>query len=175
MHTVDTTDINHSTRYAAADSILVPGGLGGTDDRNETKHLLQSFEKPNQLTVTYIPLTGYPVELQRLQRSDFYNIDKSPLTRPTEEHPCYLYEGNKLYVKPITISLDSTLEASMIRKPLDGKANKPKSEYSAFEVEFNALVRKHYPHWDAKVIRQITQDIAGLFLSPHFILLTKDS
>ena len=70
-------------------------------------------------TVTYIPLTGYPVELQRLQRSDFYNIDKSPLTRPTEEYPCYLYEGNKLYVKPTTISLDSTLEASMIRKPLD--------------------------------------------------------
>ena len=70
-------------------------------------------------TVTYIPLTGYPVELQRLQRSDFYNIDKSPLTRPTKEYPCYLYEGGRLYVKPTTISSDSTLEASMIRKPLD--------------------------------------------------------
>ncbi len=70
-------------------------------------------------TITYIPLTGYPVELQRLQRSDFYTIDKSPLTRPTEEYPCYLYEGNKLYVKPTTISADSTLEASMIRKPLN--------------------------------------------------------
>ena len=54
-------------------------------------------------TITYIPLAGYPVELQRLQRSDFYNIDKSPLTRPTEEYPCYLYEGNRLYVKPIAL------------------------------------------------------------------------
>ena len=23
------------------------------------------------------------------------------------------------------------------------------SQFSAFEVEFNALVRKHYPHWQA--------------------------
>ncbi|TMP02607.1 sulfate adenylyltransferase subunit CysN [Pseudoalteromonas sp. S3178] len=46
-----------------------------------------------------------------------------------------------------------TVGAGMIRKPLDGENSKPKSEHSAFEVEFNALVRKHYPHWDAKVIR----------------------
>ncbi len=71
-------------------------------------------------TITYIPLTGYPVELQRLQRSDFYNIDKSPLTRPTEEYPCYLYEGNRLYVKPTALlNTNTNIEASMIRKPLD--------------------------------------------------------
>ena len=70
-------------------------------------------------TITYIPLTGFPVELQRLQRSDFYNIDKSPLTRPTEDFPCYLYEGNKLLIKPTSIATGSTVEASMIRKPLD--------------------------------------------------------
>ena len=46
-----------------------------------------------------------------------------------------------------------TVGAGMIRRPLDAKGSKPKSEHSAFEVEFNALVRKHFPHWDAKVIR----------------------
>jgi len=71
-------------------------------------------------TITYTPLTGYPVELQRLQRNDFYNIDKSPLTRPTKDFPCYLYEGNKLYVKPTDIQTGTgTIEASIIRKPLD--------------------------------------------------------
>lgn len=71
-------------------------------------------------TITYTPLTGYPVELQRLQRNDFYNIDKSPLTRPTKDFPCYLYEGNRLYVKPTNIQTGSgTIEASIIRKPLD--------------------------------------------------------
>jgi hypothetical protein len=70
--------------------------------------------------ITYTPLTGYPVELQRLQRNDFYNIDQSPLTRPTKEFPCYLYEGNKLYVKPVSIQTGTgTIEASMIRKPFD--------------------------------------------------------
>ena len=84
-------------------------------------------------TVTYIPLTGYPVELQRLQRSDFYTIDKSPFTRPTEDFPCYLYEGNRLIIKPTSISSGSTVEASMIRKPLDinwaFQANGPGGSY----------------------------------------------
>ena len=45
-----------------------------------------------------------------------------------------------------------TVGAGMIRSAVDAKtANK--SEFSAFEVELNALVRKHFPHWDAKVIR----------------------
>jgi hypothetical protein len=55
-------------------------------------------------TIIYKPKTGYPVELQRLQRNDFYNIDQSPLTRPTEDFPCYLYEE---------------IEASILRKPKD--------------------------------------------------------
>ena len=71
-------------------------------------------------TITYTPTTGYPVELQRLQRNDFYNIDKSPLTRPTKNFPCYLYEGNRLYVKPTEIQNGvGTIEASIIRKPFD--------------------------------------------------------
>jgi len=71
-------------------------------------------------TITYTPLTGYPVELQRLQRSDFYNIDQSPLTRPTKNFPCYLYEGNRLYIKPTDIQTgNGTIQASIIRKPLD--------------------------------------------------------
>ena len=58
--------------------------------------------------------------MQRLQRNDFYNIDKSPLTRPTKDFPCYLYEGNRLYVKPTDIQTGAgTIEASIIRKPLD--------------------------------------------------------
>jgi hypothetical protein len=71
-------------------------------------------------TITYTPASGYPVELQRLQRNDFYNIDQSPLTRPTKSFPCYLYEGNRIYVKPTDIQTGAgTIEASIIRKPLD--------------------------------------------------------
>jgi hypothetical protein len=65
--------------------------------------------------VTYEPPAGDIVELQRLQRFDFYNIQKSPLTKSTTSFPTYLYEGGKLFVKPD--SIQSSVKASFIRKP----------------------------------------------------------
>jgi sulfate adenylyltransferase subunit 1 len=46
---------------------------------------------------------------------------------------------------------NSTVGAGMIKRPIEAKAS-TKSNYSDFEVEFNALVRKHFPHWEAKNI-----------------------
>jgi hypothetical protein len=68
-------------------------------------------------TVTYTPVVGDQVELQRLQRNEFYNIQASPLTKSTKSFPTYLYENNKLFVRPT--ELTSGIEASFIRKPLN--------------------------------------------------------
>ena len=57
------------------------------------------------------------IELQRLQRNEFYNIDRSDLTAPSENFPVYLYESGKLIVKPSSIT--SGLKASFLRKPKD--------------------------------------------------------
>lgn len=46
---------------------------------------------------------------------------------------------------------NGTVGAGMIKRPLDAKVS-PKTAYSDFEVEFNTLVRKHFPHWEAKDI-----------------------
>ena len=67
-------------------------------------------------TVTY-----NDIEIQRLQRNEFYNIDKSDLTAPSENFPVYLYESNLLNVKPSTIT--SNVQASFIRKPKNVKWN----------------------------------------------------
>ena len=56
-------------------------------------------------------------EAQRLQRNDFYNIDRSDLTAPSENFPVYLYENNQIRVKPTTINTE--VYASFIRKPKD--------------------------------------------------------
>ena len=56
-------------------------------------------------------------ELQRLQRMDFYNIQKSPLTKSTESFPTYLFENEKLFVKPDSIT--SNIGVNFLRKPLD--------------------------------------------------------
>lgn len=66
-------------------------------------------------TVTY-----NNIELQKLGKKEYYNIIKSPLTKPTESYPIYLQEGNSLKIEPTTIS---AVNASFIKKPLPIKWN----------------------------------------------------
>ena len=66
-------------------------------------------------TPIYSPASGFPTEIQRLQRNDFYNIEKSPLTASVKAFPTYLYESNKLIVRPISIT--DSVNISFIRKP----------------------------------------------------------
>lgn len=47
-----------------------------------------------------------------------------------------------------------TVGAGMVTQKLEGKGE-VKTDFSAFEVELNALIRKHFPHWDTKDISQI--------------------
>ena len=47
---------------------------------------------------------------------------------------------------------NGTVAAGMVSDVLDAPQLSA-SEFSAFELEFNALVRKHFPHWEAKDIR----------------------
>ena len=74
-------------------------------------------------TVTYHREDGEVVRLQRLQKSEFYEINKSDLTAPSENFPVYLYEGsdgsgrNIIRVSPG--SMYAGIKASFIRKPKD--------------------------------------------------------
>ena len=62
-------------------------------------------------TVTY-----NNIELQKVGRKEYYNIIKSPLTKPTELYPIYLQESNSLKIDPTSISL---IDISFIKKPLN--------------------------------------------------------
>ena len=42
-----------------------------------------------------------------------------------------------------------TVGAGMVREP-KAQASAVPSEFSTFELELNALVRKHFPHWGAR-------------------------
>ncbi|MEO2267711.1 sulfate adenylyltransferase subunit CysN [Pseudoalteromonas sp. YIC-656] len=42
-----------------------------------------------------------------------------------------------------------TVGAGMVEEVLAQRENQQHSQFSDFEVEFNALVRKHFPHWQA--------------------------
>ncbi|MGC9403039.1 sulfate adenylyltransferase subunit CysN [Vibrio genomosp. F10] len=47
-----------------------------------------------------------------------------------------------------------TVGAGLVRESL-AQVEQPVSNVSAFEIELNALVRKHFPHWDAKDLSQL--------------------
>lgn len=66
-------------------------------------------------TPVFSPIVGFPTELQLLQRNDFYNIEKSPLTASTKDFPTYLYENNKLTIRPSSITSD--VSTSFLRRP----------------------------------------------------------
>ena len=57
------------------------------------------------------------VTVQRLQRSDFYSIQKSKMTKASETFPAYLYENDKLFIEPSTII--SKIAVDYLRKPND--------------------------------------------------------
>lgn len=57
------------------------------------------------------------IEAQLVQRNDLLYINQSPLTKPTEQYPLYLYEDNKLYLKPNDIN--TNISVSYVKKPAD--------------------------------------------------------
>ena len=71
-------------------------------------------------TVTYTPVSPtdvLPTELQRLGRSEFYNLQKSDLTAASVYSPVYLYENNKLFISPDLPA--TTITVDFLRKPKD--------------------------------------------------------
>lgn len=57
------------------------------------------------------------IEAQLIQRNDLLYVNQSPLTKPTEQYPLYLYEDNKLYLKPNDIQ--ANISVSYVKKPAD--------------------------------------------------------
>jgi len=81
------------------------------------------FEQPTDLyklgTVIYTDAKGNQIEVQKSQQNDFLYVDMSPLTKPSEKYPIYLYRNNRIYVKPNDNILDTEIKVSYLRKPKD--------------------------------------------------------
>lgn len=54
--------------------------------------------------------------------------------------------GGLIFIDRLT---NVTVGAGMVREPNE-QAQAGASQYSAFELELNQLIRKHFPHWDAR-------------------------
>ena len=80
------------------------------------------FEEPANLyklgTVIYTDNKSNQIEVQKSQQNDFLYVDMSPLTKPSEKYPIYLYRNNRIYVKPTSIA-NPDIKVSYLRKPAD--------------------------------------------------------
>jgi hypothetical protein len=114
---IQQTDMEYSDRVAITDEKIAEFKV-----YNPATHTTGGiFTLPSDLyrlgSLTYTDVNSLPVEVQRVGRAEFYNIRKSPLTKPTEKYPIYLYEDNKVLVYPNTINAD--LEVQYVKKPED--------------------------------------------------------
>ena len=130
---VPQTDLDYADRVLNIDeklSILKTFGTATYDSASiptnpfwalpTTDIYAQTVELYKLGAVTFQPTNREAVELQRLQRNDFYNIQKSKLTKSTENFPTYLLENNRLFISPSTItSALGVINVDFIRKPLD--------------------------------------------------------
>ena len=116
---------NPGSNYSTGDIIKVIGGNSDaeltitavTSSQHFTLPTTDVFNNTVELYRLGVVNSKEEVELQRLQRMDFYNIQKSPLTKSTETFPTYLLENERLFVKPDTIT--GSINCDFLRKPLD--------------------------------------------------------
>jgi len=119
---VPQADSDYSDRIMNTDEKLsIFKSFGNASYDNTTTPTTPFWTMPTDLyrlgTVVYTGVNNNEVELQRLQRNDFYNIQKSLLTASTKYFPTYLYENERLYVKPNGIN--SGVSVNYLRKPTD--------------------------------------------------------
>jgi sulfate adenylyltransferase subunit 1 len=101
----------------------------------------------------------YQIDVNSLEHKDSVRlalneigIGKIKLTQPVA---CDPYTKNRTTGAFIIIDrlTNGTVGAGMVIDAIDDSGNN--SEYSEFELEFNALVIKHFPHWNATDITKL--------------------
>jgi len=66
-------------------------------------------------SITFTDTNTLPIEAQRVNRTDFYQIQRSKLSEASKQFPIYLYEDNKILLYPSDII--SGVEAQYVKKP----------------------------------------------------------
>lgn len=125
-----------------AEQALVPGQsydikIAGkkTRARVDNIHYQVEINSLTQRVVESLPLNG--IGLVDLTFDEPLVLDKY------QENPV---TGGLIFIDRLT---NVTVGAGMVREPQEEVYQEP-SAFSAFELELNALVRRHFPHWGAR-------------------------
>ena len=104
------TDTDYADRIAYLEEKLSPLTRYEAGTSSQEGVLTNQVHRLN--TVVYNDL-----ELQRVSRGEYTNINKSPLTKPSLTQPVFIQENNLIYTYPTSVS--SNVFLSYIKKPND--------------------------------------------------------
>ncbi|MBF7073280.1 sulfate adenylyltransferase subunit CysN [Glaciecola sp. MH2013] len=115
-----------------------------------------SFKFATKMVPGSVASIDYQIDVNSLEKTDALHLNLNEIgvanIKLTQDVACDPYIANRKTGAFIIIDRlsNSTVGAGMIIKETESSASS--HEYSEFELEFNALVRKHFPHWNAQDI-----------------------
>ena len=166
---VPQTDMDYADRVAAtdekiaefkteSDQLIAEKAIGVTNPTSNT------FTVPSELyklgSVTYEPSSNIYPEIQRLGRSEFYNIRKAPLTTPTKDFPVYLYEDNKCIIYPKDITNVDDIKMQYVKKPNDIRWGYYVGSQGQYIFDTNPFVSTGFPLQNGFFYNSLTQNFA---------------
>ncbi|MCT7912523.1 sulfate adenylyltransferase subunit CysN [Arcobacter lacus] len=122
-----------------------------------TKGKQYFIKRATSQTVGTVDHFYYKTDVNTLEQSEANVLNLNEIARAKLDLEQIIafdsYDKNKAMGSFIIIDriTNNTVGAGMIRNKSENQTKKD-SIYSDFEIEFNALVRKHFPHWECKEI-----------------------
>ena len=108
-------------------------------------------------------------EIQRLQKNDFYNINKSNLTKPSEKYPVYLYENNSIKIYPSTITSVSVNFIRQITDPIWAFEALPSTNYRYDYLPGSSTQFELHISEQANIITRILMYSGVIIKSPDIV------
>lgn len=127
VYLLDNNQINQATIQNGLMKVYFNGVLQNPSQYSTVSNTITLTDQPSTVFTVLVTVTANDfyrlgtviyndsIEMQRVQRNDLLYVNKSPLTKPTEKYPLYIYQDEKLYIYPETIT--TGVSASYVRKP----------------------------------------------------------
>lgn len=119
------------------------------------------FKFASQMTSGSVADIDYLIDVNTLEHTKGVHMNLNEIAvvdlKFTQPVPCDNYQKNRATGAFIVIDrlTNGTVGAGMIIDELATDQQHKSQEFSAFELEFNELVRRHFPHWNATDISKL--------------------
>lgn len=124
-------------------------------------HKQYSFKFATKMTPGSVAEIEYQIDVNTMEQKGAAHLNLNEIgvvdLKFTQPVACDAYTKNRATGAFIVIDrlTNGTVGAGMIIDELEADKQHSSPEFSEFELEFNALVRKHFPHWNALDISKI--------------------